>query len=377
MRFRSRLFVDLARLESNFKHLKELCPNNEALFMVKADGYGHGAVPLVRFCYNELGVKEFGCATLGEALQLRNEIPDGEFEVYVFSDIQIYLAECAEQYLNRRILPVISNLEDLNFFLGCADFKHFPLVLKFNTGMNRLGLDLDQVEEVIKKIKQHGRKSIYHLMSHFSSASLSMEKSKRNAEQKERFAQLKSDFLTAGLGLERTSLANSGAIEQKAGLDETHIRPGLMMYGPSSLIKPERPNSFWKGELISRLETYIIRVFSVDRGTPIGYGATPVPDDGFIAVIALGYGDGFLTRFQGATIPYKGFEGKIVGRVNMDMAQVFFPKEAEKVLQSGEIFTVWDHDPERFLDFAEQTGTIPYELFCQLTSRVPRIYNFR
>ena len=66
MRFRSRLFVDLAGLESNFKHLRELCPNNEALFMVKADGYGHGAVPLVRFCYSELSVKEFGCATLGE-----------------------------------------------------------------------------------------------------------------------------------------------------------------------------------------------------------------------------------------------------------------------------------------------------------------------
>ena len=234
-----------------------------------------------------------------------------------------------------------------------------------------------QVEEVIKKIKHHGRKSIYHLMSHFSSASLNMKKSKRNVEQKERFLKLKNDFLAAGIDLERTSLANSGAIEQKAGLEETHIRPGLMIYGPSSLIKPERPYGHWKGELISRLETYIIRVFPVDRGTPIGYGATPVSGDGFIAVIALGYGDGFLTRFQGATIPYQGFEGKIVGRVNMDMAQVFFPKEAERVLKAGNIFTVWDHDSDRFLDFSEQTGTIPYELFCQLTSRVPRIYNLR
>ncbi len=377
MRFRSRLYVDLARLESNFKLLKELCPSNETLFMVKADGYGHGAVPIVRFSHNEVGVKEFGCATLGEALHLRNEIPDGEFEVYVFSDIQIYLAECAEQYLNRRIIPVISNIEDLDFFLGSSDFKHFPLVLKFNTGMNRLGLDLDQVEEVITKVKKNGRKSIYHLMSHFSSASLSMDKSKKNVEQRERFEKLKSDFMAAGLDLERTSISNSGAIEQKAGLSETHIRPGLMMYGPSSLIPAERANSHWKGEIISRLETYIIRVFPVERGTPIGYGATPVPTDGHVAIIALGYGDGFLTRFQGATIPYKGFDGKIVGRVNMDMAQILFPKEAESVLKAGEIFTVWDHDPERFINFAEQTGTIPYELFCQLTSRVPRIYNFR
>lgn len=376
MRFRSRLLVDLARLESNFKLLKELCPNNETIFMVKADGYGHGAVPIVRFSYNEVGVKEFGCATLGEALQLRNEIPDGEFEVYVFSDIQIYLKQCAEHYLNRRILPVISNIDDLDFFLSNSEFKHCPLVLKFNTGMNRLGLDLSQAEEVIKKIKGNGRKSIYHLMSHFSSASLNME-SKRNVEQKELFEKLKANFLAAGLDLERTSLSNSGAIEQKAGLSETHIRPGLMIYGPSSLIKPERANSFWKGEIISQLETYIIRVFPVDRGTPIGYGATPVSDDGFIAIIALGYGDGFSTRFAGATIPYRGFQGKIVGRVNMDMAQVFFPKEAESILNAGDIFTIWDHDPERFLDFAEQTATIPYELFCQLTSRVPRLYNFK
>ncbi|MCO4792118.1 MAG: alanine racemase [Bacteriovoracaceae bacterium] len=375
MRFRSRLFVDLSKFESNFSLLKEICPSNEVLFMVKADAYGHGAVPIVRFSYSELGIKEFGTATLGEALQLRQEIPDGEFEIYVFSDIQIYLKECAEQYLNRRIIPVISNKEDLDYFLKNSEFKHFPLTLKFNTGMNRLGLDIDQTEEIILDIKKSGRKSIYHLMSHFSSASLSMSKSKRNVQQLEKFDSLKNDFQSAGIDVERTSLSNSGAIEQKGGLSETHVRPGLMMYGPSSLIKPERPNSFWKGEIISRLETYIIRVFEVDRGMPLGYGATPCPDDGFVAIIALGYGDGFLTRFQGATIPYKGHLGKIVGRVNMDMAQVFFDKSAGEALKAGEVFTVWDHNPERFLDFAEQTGTIPYELFCLLTSRVPRTYN--
>ena len=93
-----------------------------------------------------------------------------------------------------------------------------------------------------------------------------------------------------------------------------------------------------------------------------------------IAIIALGYGDGFLTRFQSSTINYRGHKGEVVGRVNMDMAQIYFNMSARSDLIPGELFTVWDHHQENFLHFAEESGTIPYELFCLLSSRIPRIY---
>ena len=374
MRFRSRHFVDLSILSKNYEKLKKLCPTNEVIFMVKADAYGHGLIPIVRHSITELGIKEFGCATLGEALQLRDELNDLEFEIYVFSDVQLELKECAEIYLNRRIIPVISNREDFEFILSDAGFNRFPLCLKFNTGMNRLGLSMDEAENIARKLREKGKKSIFHLMTHFSSSSLSMQKNKKNLSQIENFNLLKSSFKSLGIEVENSSISNSGAIEQKIGLDETHVRPGIMMYGPSTLIPKYSQLSHWDGEIISKLETYVIRFFEVTRGQPIGYGATPCPGDGVVAIIALGYGDGFSTRFQGSHVFHKGKKGVIAGRVNMDMAQVFFKKGEVPDLKSGEVFTIWDHNVESFTDFAVESKTLTYEMTIQLTPRVPKIY---
>ena len=373
MRYRSRLVVDLDILSSNLDKLKALAPSNEIMAMVKANAYGHGAVPIVRFACQNLGLKEFGLATLGEAIYLRDELPELDFEAYVFSDVQIALQECKEIYLNRRILPVLSNIEDLSFFLADKDFRHFPLILKFNTGMNRLGIKMDDLDHVANLLKKFGRKTIDHLMSHFACASQSMFKVKMNQKQLENFKRLKSELRARGIQVEKSSFSNSGAIEQKAGLEESHIRPGLMLYGPSSLTLPNR-KGVWSGQMISRLETYIIQTFEVGPGEPIGYGATPCPRNGVVAIVALGYGDGIINRYRGAKIRHNGHVGEIYGRVNMDMAQVFFEQDAVCDLRAGDIMTIWDHDQESFLELAESIDTIPYEIFCQLTPRVPRVY---
>jgi alanine racemase len=366
--------IDLSLLASNYESLKRIAPKNEVLFMVKADAYGHGMVPITNFSYHELGIKEFGCASVGEALRLREEIPDGEFEIYVFSDVQLMLKQATDIYLNYRIIPVISNESNLDYFLESDDFKNFPLCLKFNTGMNRLGIPDDKAEEVIKKLKINGRKEVYHLLSHFSSASLPMDTNKRNLDQKKRFKELKQKFIDSGIELRKTSLANSGAIEQGAGLEETHIRPGLMMYGPTSMIPKYREKSLWDGKLISSLETSIINSFNIEKGSPIGYGATPCPGKGAVAIIALGYGDGFSTRYQGVKLLHKGMEGQIAGRVNMDMAQVFFEGQDASSFNIGDQFVVWDHSSENFMRICDQSRTIPYEVFIHITNRVPKEY---
>lgn len=376
MRFRSRFVVDLNILESNFQCLKEICPNNDVLFMVKANAYGHGLLPIVEFSQRELGLKEFGCATLGEALYLRDELNDREFEIYVFSDIQIELKECSEHFLNKRIIPVISNMADLDYFLTDSRFKNFPLVLKFNTGMNRLGIDHTEVDRVVKKIKANGRNSIHHLMTHFANASMSMHKNKRNIFQLENFKQLKSTLISSGIALEKTSTSNSGSIEQGIGLEESHVRPGLIMYGPSSLMPNLREKSLWKGRVISQLETYVIRTFKVEKGQPVGYGATPCPENGIIAILALGYGDGFSTRYQGARFFHRGKEGRVMGRVNMDMIQVFFQEDDLSFLTHGDKFNIWDHNNENLYRLSDETATIPYEIFCSITGRVPKVYEY-
>jgi len=374
MKFRSRLVVNLDNLAYNFSQIKKIAPNSQVLFMVKADGYGHGMIPIVRYAVTELKIKEFGCATINEALVLREELNDLEFDIYVFSDIQLELQENADIYLKRRIIPVISNVSELDYILHTEGFEHFPICLKFNTGMNRLGLDQQEANSIIARLLHHGRKSIYHLISHYANASYPMDTNERNIFQRNNFNELKKLFLKSGISLERTSTANSGTIEQGFGIDDTHLRVGLMMYGATSLIPEFENKAKFKGKIVSSLETYILRTFGVKAGTPIGYGSTSCPYDGIVAVLAIGYGDGFSTRYGGAHLYHQGFEGIITGRVNMDMVQVLFPIEAKGKIKAHEIFTIWGKNEGDLLKFSAETKTIPYELFCSLLPRVPRVY---
>ncbi len=374
MKFRSRLVVNLDNLSFNYSQIKKMAPQSKVLFMVKADGYGHGMISIVRYSVCELGIKDFGCATIGEALVLREELNDLEFDIYVFSDIQLELLENAEIYLKRRIIPVISNVSELDYILHTDGFQHFPICLKFNTGMNRLGLDPSDASLIINKLKQHRRGSIHHLISHYANASFPMASNERNIAQRDRFNELKNIFREAGIVLERTSQANSGCIEQGYGFEDTHLRAGLMMYGPTSLLPEFSSSGFFQGKTVSSLETYILRTFEVKAGTPIGYGSTLCPYDGLVAILAIGYGDGFSTRYAGAHLYHKGFEGVITGRVNMDMIQVLFPIEAKDHIKAHEIFTIWGKQDGDLLKFSAETKTIPYELFCSLLPRIPRVY---
>jgi alanine racemase len=243
--------------------------------------------------------------------------------------------------------------------------------------MNRLGLDSDLAPKIINMLKKHGRMSVHHLIGHYANASYPMDSNERNLFQRATFLELKKLFTDAGIILERTSHSNSGAIEQGVGFKEhgdTHIRPGLMMYGPTSLLAEYTDRGNFKGKVVSRLETYIIRTFEVKAGTPIGYGSTVCPHDGVVAILAIGYGDGFSTRYAGAHLYHNGFEGVITGRVNMDMIQVLFPIEAKDHIAAHEIFTIWGGREGDLLKFSDEIKTIPYELFCSLLPRIPRVY---
>lgn len=370
---RSRLIISFENFAHNLELLKNLAPDNEVMAMVKADGYGHGACSLVEFANRDFQIKHFGVATLIEAIELREKLSKELFEIYVFSDVQIQSTKHRDIYLNQRIIPVISSMESLTYFLQSQELKFMPLVLKFNTGMNRLGLDFKETQKVIDLILKSGRRRIDHAMTHLACASVDFESHGLNRRQKERFDQLISDLSAAGIEIDQTSLANSGAIEQKIGLEYDFIRPGLMLYGPSSLIPRDR-RGVWKGRMVSSLETYVIQSYPVSAGEPVGYGGHPVGADGVLAVVALGYGDGLLNTYRGVEIEVSGHVGKIHGRVNMDMTQILFPMEAKEHVRPGSQVSVWSDDQNSFLKICDKMNVIAYEVFCQIGARVPRVY---
>lgn len=369
---RASLYVDSHLLHENISKLRNIVGSKEIIPMVKAQGYGHGAVDISRILL-ENKIKYLGVASLSEAIELRTNL-QGKFEIIVFSDTQLQNPESLNFYKDFRITPVISNDEDLSLFLNSKDFKHFPLYLKFNTGMNRLGLDPMKIDEICKKIKASGRISIDHVMSHFACSSQDI-KIGHNQRQIEGFATLLTEIKTFGLQIEATSLANSGAIEQKTGLEYSHVRPGLMLYGPSSLMPGLE--SAWHGRIISTLKVRVLQTRIVKKGDPVGYGLTPVSRDGLLIVAAIGYGDGFNNRYQKVSMTVKTSRGDsveldVVGRVNMDMVQLLAPVDSS--IRSSEILTFWDDDPRAFDQFCLNAKTIPYEVFCQLSVRIPRIF---
>lgn len=382
MRYSSHLSIDFSFLASNFQMLRQLAPQNDVIFMIKANAYGHGIDEVTRFALSELGIRQFGVASIGEAMGIRQRQPDLLAELTVFSETEICNSLYHECYTDYRITPVIHNLDHLEYFLSKSEFKFLPLVLKFDTGMHRLGIpyNAEALEKVVQLLKQSGRREVEHLMTHFSSSNIPLKENDRTHRQYNNFLEIKKFLKSNGVAINKTSCANSGAIEQKFALEETHIRPGLMLYGPTSVggFKQQLASSYttpWSGKSISKLTSPILTITPVKKGTPIGYGAHVCHKDGIIVNLPIGYGDGFLTYYSGIKLQHKKHEYQVLGRVNMDLISLLFDTSAANDLKIGDEINLWDHDTQSVSDLATQAKTIPYQVYTAITNRVPRTYH--
>ncbi len=368
MRLETSFKVRLDLLAKNFEHLKGLTPDNEIIFMVKADAYGHGLLPIVEFATVELGIKNFGCASVGEAIAIRRNLPHLECNLWVFSDLNLELKAAKEAYLNLNILPVIAHKMQLEMFLEDKDFDSSPLVLKLDTGMNRLGVHEQELNEIISLLKKHNRRQIFHLMTHFANSYLKLRDGDKTHKQYQLFLKLKQQLQTAGINIEQTSCANSGAIEQGFSLAESHVRPGLMMYAGKTL-----PFSSWPGQTISSFSTNILKINKINKGVPVGYGSHVCGKNGHLVYLPVGYGDGILTYYSGRDFDFRGVKTQILGRVNMDMVAVFFEKLPAGFCESDR-FVFWDESENSVRNLADSFRTTIYQVFTAITPRVSRRY---
>ena len=366
MRDLTRLEVYWSRFARNWERIQKLAPQAQILPMVKANAYGHGLVPVSRFLTEEMKASILGVASLGEAETINREVPHYRGSIYVFSEVNILDHDMHARYAGQHIVPVVASLEDLDIFLTHRCFKHLPLVLKLNTGMNRLGLAESEWEAAGNMIKANGRTSIKHLLSHYAFSYGRIKTGDRTERQYDVFKKALVLFRAQGISVDETSMANSGAIEQKFSVEETWVRPGLMLYGPPSL--------HFDGEIVSSLVTTVMKVFPVKKGVPVGYGGNVANEDGVMAIVPIGYGDGFATPASGWSFPNEGMTGKVFGRVNMDMAFLFFPTEALGRVKVGDEIRLWDGESKALQSYAEHMQTHTYQALCSLSSRVPRIY---
>lgn len=382
MRYHSQLSINLGILKDNFGLLSAIAPNNEQIFMIKANAYGHGLLQIAQYAWQELGVESLGVASLGEAVEIRKSLPSLRSRIIVFSDTDFLWPETRELYLEYNLIPVLSSEQEVSDFVSDKKFSHTPLFVKLDTGMHRLGISADRVESLCGILKSAGRSRINHLMTHFSSSYIPLKERDKTSRQYALFLEAKNELQKNGVLIDESSCANSGAIEQGFGLNESHIRPGLMLYGPNSVRKNNskaHDSKDWAGRNISSLQTSVLKSFEIKRGTPIGYGGHVCHEDGLVVYIPMGYGDGLLTYYSKASIDIEGFKASFLGRVNMDMSALFFSREdaakAKSKFTPGQHMKLWDFDQESVSNFALGVKTNPYQIMTAISPRVPRNYH--
>jgi len=361
--------IDLGAVEHNMAQVRGLVGDSvEILAVVKADGYGHGAVEVALAC-ERAGAAALGVALVEEGLELRR------------AGIRLpILVHCCTRedeigaILENDLMPTVASLEYATRLsekaarAGVTASAHADI----NTGMGRIGFETETAAEQIAKVAQLPGIRLDGIYTHFSTSEI--EDDPWTIGQLKKFENVIEVLSARGVKAPRIHAANSGAVINYPRAHLTLVRPGLMLYGAYPGPGLER-----KVELrpALRLETAIVFLKDIEAGTPLGYGRSFVAAKPMrIATANVGYADGYPWRLSnGSSALVRGRRVPIAGRVSMDQLLVDVTPVPDAAL--GDTITLLGEDgPERISaeDLAEWAGTIPYEILCGISKRTPRNY---
>jgi alanine racemase len=361
--------IDLGALTYNYRQLRQIVsPLVKFLAVVKADAYGHGAVPISKRL-DELGVDFLGVATVKEGLEVRAE---GVCKpILVMSGIY---REEVETVLRYCLTPMIYRLEiaeALSAEAGKVD-KKIPVHIKVDTGMGRLGVLYEEAPAFFSQLQRLKNIVIEGVASHLSTAD--DENQSFAKEQLRRFFWTLEKIKEGGVSPPLCHIANSAAMINLPDVHLNLVRPGIMLYGsyPSPSLKDKiilRSVMSWKSRVAD--------LKKVPSGFFISYGRTfSASRPSVIAAIPVGYADGYSRLLSNrGEILLKGKRAPVIGRVCMDWTMVDVTdipgvEVGEEVVLMGRQLAE-EITPD---EMASRIGTIPYEILCSVGKRSPRIY---
>ncbi len=361
--------IDLAALHHNYRQALRYCPDDQRLLaVVKADAYGHGAVPVTR-AFQRWGVGDFAVATLEEALELRTAGID---------DRLLVLGSCfpgqEDAFLEHNLMPTLLDIETARRLNSAAVRAkgEIKVHLKVDSGMGRVGFLPDQLREFLPELATLDGIIIAGFMSHFACAD-DLESDVTPRQQK-RFREMLAMVREAGITPRDIHLNNSAGLSGWECPECTLSRPGILLYG--GLPGPDFSD---KLDLrpVMHLRSRIAQLRHLPTGSGISYGhCYHAHDDMRVAVLPIGYADGYnrLLSNCGRGI-LRGHEVRVVGRVCMDWT-MFDVSAVPDVAVGDSITLLGTADGLSIIgdDWAQQLGTISYEVFCRVGRRVPRRY---
>ena len=354
------LTINVAAVARNWKALAQRVVPADCAAVVKADAYGCGMEP-VAAGLAKAGCRIFFVAHVAEARRLRGVVPDAT--IYVLNGLA---PGTAAAYAEINAQPVIGSLAEYvewDAFRIASGWRG-GAALHFDTGMNRLGLAVEEASTFVARIKMpdHG---VSLVMSHLACAETPGHE--LNAKQVAAFRELR--FLFRGLA---TSLANSSGIFLGPAAHCDMVRPGAALYG----VNPTPATQNLMEEVVT-LNARIVQVRNVLRGASVGYGAAWTAGRASrIAVVSVGYADGYLRAAgegKSAQAIVANRRCPLVGRISMDLMAFDVTGMAESRVRRGD-FACLIGDGITVDEVAAWSGTIGYEVLTGLGRRHHRVW---
>ncbi|MBA3582115.1 MAG: alanine racemase [Gammaproteobacteria bacterium] len=342
-------------LRHNLALIKQRVPHAKIMTVIKANAYGHGLVAVAKILTDADG---FAVAHLNEAQALRDA--GIQKPISVFQGIQT--ASDWQQCQQQTLWPVLYQAWQVD--LVCSHASHKTAVwLKVTTGMNRLGVTPDDALVLGQKLKTHGIN--VRLLTHMARADEGITHGQFTSQQLAVFAQVQQS-----LQLE-ASAANSACLWDWPNSHYDWVRPGIALYGISPFL--DHTATALNLHAVMTLKTRVIAINQVRAGDSVGYGDAYVCQrDMRIAVVAIGYGDGYPRHAKSGTpVLVNGQRAFLVGRVSMDLLTLDVSHLSN--IQVGDEVTLWGEGlPVE--QIAQNAETIAYELLCGIQDRVRTAY---
>lgn len=344
--------ISLPVIVKNHQELTAFAGGADCAAVVKADAYGHGAAQVSK-ALHEAGCRIFFVAYPHEGAEVRSSVgPDAE--IYVFNgvteaDLSIFEADL--------LSPVCNQLVEIELWLKSGIAAGYAL--HFDTGMNRLGLRTEQLEQVLALTSGAPPTLV---MSHLACAD--QPQNEMNANQLSRFKTIADRFPAS-----KKSLCSTGGIYLGEDYHFDVLRPGIGLYGGG----PARPLGLKLTPALT-LTAPILSVFEAGEGETIGYGGSfTVKRPMTLATVALGYADGYLRSASNFGFGMRGgVPCPVMGRVSMDLTTVDVSDLEERPQPGDRIEFI---GPKAGLEIqAEAAGTIGYELTSRLGGRISKTW---
>ncbi len=361
--------IDLGALAFNYRQIgKKISRGVKILGVVKADAYGHGAVP-ISLKLEQLGVEYLGVAMSDEGVQLRQ----GGVKTPILLLGGIY-REDVDWALRYRLTPVVFQRDSLHLLAREArkQKKKVKVHLKVDTGMGRLGVPISLWPAFLCEMKRFPEIELEGILSHYSMA----DETENPFTQKQwkAFQEAVAIGESMGIHFKYKHISNSAGLTAFPSWSGNLVRPGIVLYGsyPSPAFR-----TLIKLKPVMTFKTHVGLLKRVPPRERISYGGTFVTQrESLIATLPVGYADGYNRKLSNrGEVLIRGKRAPVVGRVCMDyiMADV---TDIPRVSHGDEVVLMGRQGGAQITaeEIAEKVESISYEVLCLVGKRVPRVY---